>query len=199
MPNYFFTADSHYFHSNIIKSCKRPQFRASDFNQEGKWLSSEISKERAEEMNEMLIERHNSVVKPGDIVYHLGDFCFGKDASKIFNRLNGNLHLILGNHDEKMVGSQTFPKFAWIKPYYKLRIGDCKIILCHYPFARWDCAHYGSYHLHGHCHGSYKPSQGLILDVGVDCQGDYKPWSYEDVCVYMKLRTTQSWDEKTEV
>lgn len=199
MPNYFFTADTHYLHSNVIKHCKRPQFNVSDFDQDGKWLSPEIAKERVEAMNEMLIEKHNSVVKPGDIVYHLGDFCFSKEANKIFNRLNGNLHLILGNHDEKMVKSETFPKFAWIKPYYRLKLGDRKIILCHYPFARWDCIHYGSFHLHGHCHGSYQPVWGKILDVGVDRQGDYRPWSYEEICTYMEGRNSQSQREEKDL
>lgn len=31
----------------------------------------------------------------------------------------------------------------------------------------WHKNHYGAYHLHGHCHGSFK-GQGRILDVGID-------------------------------
>ena len=59
-----------------------------------------------EEMNEAVIERHNSVVTPEDDVYVLGDLCLGGgESSTIFRnqaligRLNGRLHIVLGNHD----------------------------------------------------------------------------------------------------
>jgi calcineurin-like phosphoesterase family protein len=41
-------------------------------------------------------------VHENDIVYVLGDFIMGKkldDVIKILNKLNGRIHLILGNHD----------------------------------------------------------------------------------------------------
>ena len=56
-----FTSDTHFGHNNIIKFCKRP------------WKTTE-------EMNEALIERWNSVVKPDDIVFHLGDFAFAANS-----------------------------------------------------------------------------------------------------------------------
>ena len=56
---YYFTADEHYGHANIIKHCDRP------------W-------DTVEEMDAALIQLHNSVVKDGDIVVHAGDFHFGK-------------------------------------------------------------------------------------------------------------------------
>ena len=56
----------------------------------------------AEHMNELLADNWNSVVKPGDIVYHLGDVFMGdKEKFKAFwPRLNGKKRLIVGNHDE---------------------------------------------------------------------------------------------------
>ena len=53
------------------------------------------------EMNEALIRRWNSVVKPDDTVYVLGDFIMGvaEKAQDILDRLNGNIKLIRGNHD----------------------------------------------------------------------------------------------------
>jgi calcineurin-like phosphoesterase family protein len=42
------------------------------------------------------------LVHENDIVYVLGDFIMGKkldDVIKILNKLNGRIHLILGNHD----------------------------------------------------------------------------------------------------
>lgn len=49
-------------------------------------------------MNKALTENWNSVVKPEDTVFHLGDFAFG-GISKFLPYLNGNITLIRGNHD----------------------------------------------------------------------------------------------------
>lgn len=59
-----------------------------------------------EEMNEAIIERHNSKVNPEDEVYVCGDLCLGGCVEGItarnqalIERLNGRIHIILGNHD----------------------------------------------------------------------------------------------------
>ena len=59
-----------------------------------------------EEMNEAIIERHNSKVSPEDEVYICGDLCLGGCVEGItarnqtlIERLNGRIHIILGNHD----------------------------------------------------------------------------------------------------
>ena len=48
-----------------------------------------------------LIQNWNSVVKPDDIVFDLGDFAFATNGrwQELFNQLNGHHYLILGNHD----------------------------------------------------------------------------------------------------
>lgn len=80
----YFIADTHFNHANIIKLGSRP---FQDVN----------------EMNEELINRWNKKVKRGDNVYHLVDFAFGKynDINNIRLRLNGKVHLIIGNHDHR--------------------------------------------------------------------------------------------------
>ena len=84
----WFSSDHHFFHNNIIKYCNRPF-------------------ETVEEMNEALVKNWNSVVGPDDHVYHLGDFCFGNVEKWNWclepGRLNGHIHLILGNHDPERV------------------------------------------------------------------------------------------------
>ena len=52
---FFFTADEHYGHANIIKYCGRP-FTSAD------------------EMDAEIIRRHNEMVGPKDVVVHAGDF-----------------------------------------------------------------------------------------------------------------------------
>lgn len=54
-------------------------------------------------MNEAIRHNWNSVVKPEDKVYHLGDVYMGwneqEDILHFLNSLNGKKRLILGNHD----------------------------------------------------------------------------------------------------
>lgn len=67
----------------------------------------------ADHMDEVMFDNWNSVVKPKDTVYHLGDVLFGHNKDKWlsdnFNKLNGVKHLVLGNHDN--------PKF--LAPYFR--------------------------------------------------------------------------------
>ena len=60
----FFTSDTHFNHTNIIRFCSRP-FKD------------------VEHMNETLIANWNRVVGPDNIVFHLGDFCLGGSAEEL--------------------------------------------------------------------------------------------------------------------
>ena len=59
---------------------------------------------------DLYVHLHACQFKPAgvplpDIVFHLGDFCLGgsHEWTKILNRLNGKIYLILGNHDLKNI------------------------------------------------------------------------------------------------
>lgn len=81
-----YTSDHHFHHRGII-NLVRDEFPD------------------LEAMHEHLIERWNSVVKPDDDVFHLGDFAFKPaHVQGIVARLNGNIHLIGGNHDPFWTG-----------------------------------------------------------------------------------------------
>ena len=61
------------------------------------------------------------------------------------------------------------------------------LVLFHYPMLTWDRAHYGSWHLHGHCHGSLDPKfVSTRMDVGWDVWR--RPISYEDIKRHLKDR-----------
>ena len=47
-----------------------------------------------------LIQNWNSVVKPDDFVFDLGDFAFATNGrwKELLSQLNGHHYLILGNH-----------------------------------------------------------------------------------------------------
>ena len=52
-------------------------------------------------MNESIVERFNSIVTKDDELYLLGDCILGDSKTSIeyLQRLNGKIHIILGNHD----------------------------------------------------------------------------------------------------
>jgi calcineurin-like phosphoesterase family protein len=54
-----------------------------------------------EDMNEHIIAAHNTVVKPDDDVYVLGDLMLGDNEKGIecIKRMNGKHHIVWGNHD----------------------------------------------------------------------------------------------------
>ena len=56
-----------------------------------------------EEMGETLIEKHNSCISQNDDVFVLGDLTLGdyNKGKSCIRRLNGKLHVILGNHDTR--------------------------------------------------------------------------------------------------
>lgn len=157
----YFTADHHFGHEKIIKLCKRP------------------FKDLAE-MESALIDNWNSIIKPNDDVWHLGDLTYKGEVSVLKQRLDslhGRIHLIKGNHDFKTLKYKE--RFSSIVDYAELKIQDQNFVLFHYPISSWNKMRHGSIHLHGHCHGSFVPI-GRMLDVGVDCH-DFKPLSVNDV------------------
>ena len=166
MKNIFFTSDHHFGHKNIIKFSNRPF-------------------ESVEEMDETMIERWNEKVGPNDDVYHLGDvaLCSPNKLQKILDRLNGNIHLIKGNHEKS--AKQCQDQFVWVKDYHELKVQDDEfekgsqlIVLLHYGMRVWNKAHWGSYHLYGHSHGMLADDPKMhSFDVGVDCH-DFYPLSY---------------------
>ena len=167
----FFTADTHYFHKNINRIMNRP-FKDMD------------------EMIDTMIRLWNVVVPRDGIVFHLGDVSFGKadETLGVIGQLNGNIHLIRGNHDKDMKGAVK-SMFLSINDYLEIKVAEAGgttqgISLMHYAMRVWNKSHYGTWQLHGHSHGSMQPI-GKQLDVGVDCC-DYKPISYYDIKKYMQ-------------
>ena len=137
----YFTADTHFSHSNIINLCGRPFANV-------------------ERMNIRLIENWNSSITSADEIYILGDFMFkgnGIDANNILNRLNGIKYMIKGNHD-KFIDDELFDKnnFEWIKDYFVLKYQKMKIVLFHYPIFEWDGYFGDTIHLYGHIHNCGK-------------------------------------------
>ena len=185
----WFTADTHFGHAGIIGYGNRPF-------------------ETVEVMDEALIKRWNDRVAPGDIVYHIGDFLFGKpeDWFRVLDRLNGQITLIEGNHDRNnsIKNNRVRKRFHEVMPFKEIQVpdpdapgGKQRIVMCHYGLMTWRQRWYGAWMLHGHSHGSLErtlscPKCGYEvspecrrLDVGTDCFG-YAPVSYQEVKQIMR-------------
>jgi calcineurin-like phosphoesterase family protein len=163
----FFTSDTHFSHGNIIRFCKRP-FNSSD------------------EMNECLIDNWNARVKSTDIVYHLGDFAWWRlpqlKIQQIFDQLNGQKFLVLGNHDRFDQVSKL--GWQWIRQQSGIQVQGEFIWLNHFSMRVWNKSHHGSWHLFGHSHAKLGPN-GKSCDVGVDAW-DYSPVHFDEIKEVMK-------------
>lgn len=135
------------------------------------------------EMDEILLENWNKAVKPGDEIYHLGDFIFGKaDVIKKYRaKLNGKLHIVLGGHDYKNGIHKLGNLFSSVSDLKTIKYFHKRIILCHYSMRVWPGSHHNTYHLFGHSHGGLDGlNTGKSFDIGVDCW-DYKPVHIDEI------------------
>ena len=177
----WFTSDTHFFHNKVVEYCQRP-FAG------------------VEEMNEELIARWNSVVHRDGIVFHLGDFCFGKPDkwNYILDRLKGRISLVLGNHDAGHITEEVAARFEGVAFQMRLNVNGQKIYLNHFPFLSYSGDNHGTWQLFGHIHSNshnyniidehrlamLQPGQ---YDVGVD-NNNFTPISFRQVEEIIKKR-----------
>lgn len=159
MADVWFTSDTHFGHANILK------YEPTRL----------VLGDTVEKMNEGLVERWNSVVKPQDKVYHLGDVGFSKGLDvHLLRRLNGHKRLVMGNHDtanwrfyaqvfEKLFGARTFER---------------GVLLTHIPVSESQVSHRFVLNVHGHMHSKIMMKDGKpderYFNVSVECH-DFTP------------------------
>lgn len=140
---YYFISDLHFGHKNVLAYDNRP-FKT------------------IEEHDKALIERWNNVVGFEDEVFILGDVSWynATKTIEILKSLNGIKHLIIGNHDGKLLKNKGFrDQFVEITNYkeidleYPFKTG---IVLSHYPIPCFNHHYYGWYHFYGHVHSGFE-------------------------------------------
>jgi len=171
-----FTSDLHHRHKRIV-----------EFTNRGKETT-------VEDHDEWLVNVWNRDVAEQDEVWHLGDLSFAskyEDVAKFVSKLNGNINLIKGNHDStgtlENLKEDGLINNWW--QYKEIKIGDHPVVLFHFPIMAWHKQGYGSWHLHGHCHGNLKNPTGKMLDVGIDNSynqfGSHRFYSEFDIANHM--------------
>lgn len=160
MQTIFFIGDTHFNHARIL-----------EFQPDERPFAS------IQEHDEILIQNWNKVVKPNDIVWHLGDVVFGTDAGygeSILRRLNGDKRLIMGNHDNlKKIDYTSF--FTGVYGFWALKH---KIALSHFPLHSQQQYRYKA-NIHGHLH-SHNIDDPWYVNVSCE-QINCTPIAWEDL------------------
>ena len=177
MPSVFLTADTHFGHTNICK------FTTADGSPVRPW-------DNPDEMDEALVANWNSVVKPTDKIYVLGDVVINKKALKTVGRLNGDKVLIRGNHDI-FDDSLYHQYFRSLRGYHVMN--GC--ILSHIPVHPDSLGRFGT-NIHGHLHTNrvmkklFDYVERDVIDTRYHCVSvehtNFTPILFEDVLKKIK-------------
>ena len=205
MANYY-CSDPHAFHGNILKFCRRVAFMTDA--DRAAFLAAEadgadlgavrMGDESIGRMNRALVANINTRVGPGDVLWCLGDWAFGRGGDYLRNArwfrdqiACRTVHLVWGNHDDRKIRDL----FASTHDQAEIRDGGARITLNHYPMLTWNGQHRGSVaepniHLYGHVHAIYQKTPDAsplkdaaawpALDVGFDGH-DYQVWSLAEI------------------
>jgi calcineurin-like phosphoesterase family protein len=203
----YFTSDTHFGHGNVIRYCNRPfarkvwgvLARPSEIlgkpvaEVEYEYLKANVDVDTAA-MNREMVARWNSVVRPFDLVYHLGDVAMGKahELPDHVSKLHGRKILVRGNHDR----SPQKMKDAGFDEVYErleLEIDGVRVYMHHQPQVK---SHWGGAQIHlcGHVHEKWK-RYGDMINVGVD-QWDFTPRSLQEL---MQADSQGSWPKASEM
>lgn len=150
MGNVRFISDTHFGHKNM--ALKRG-------------FSS------AEEMNEHIVVKWNSVVNKKDVTYLLGDVTMeSKNFYHILTRLNGVINVVLGNHCRR----QDIPELLkYVNSVAGMIDYKNNCILTHCPIHPSQLDFRYSYNVHGHVHENSIDDERYI---NVSCEVvDYTP------------------------
>jgi len=166
MKDIWIISDTHFSHANICK------FLRDDGSSLRPW-------DNVDEMDEALIENWNSVIKPQDKVYHLGDFSMDwKTLPEFTEKLHGHKRLIRGNHD--MCPTAEYMKY--FEDIYGVRVfHEEKMIFSHYPIHEVSIAHKDPkwLNVHGHLH-YHKMKEPFYFNASVECI-NYTPIHFDEL------------------
>ena len=177
----FFTSDTHFGHSNIMKYCDRPGLTEAELlllkeeryyqslkDKDQYTLSAEekrilkgpeprcrVSRESTERMDDYLINNINDLVGENDTLYHLGDFCFAP-KNEYYNAARQYRNRIKCRNVHIIWGNHDHYSignlFSTANNMNTVFEGKQGIVLCHYAMAVWAKSHRGVWHLYGHSH-----------------------------------------------
>lgn len=177
--NSFVISDWHFGHKNIL------HFEDAD----GKRFRGDLFTD-VDDMNRVMIERHNNIVGPNDHILFIGDVFFGdpRQAANCLAQLNGKFDLILGNHDD--------PKSAILQKYFRSiklihYFRELGVVFSHMPLHPQQMAEKPGikWNVHGHIHQNDSPP-GPYINVSVE-KLNYTPVRIKDLIAAAEYFKTQ--------
>lgn len=165
-----------------------------------------------EEHNETIVKNWNSVVRPQDYVYILGDIMLNDDDTgiKLINRLNGAKYLIRGNHDSEDRLSRYYTETDLMSPYgdvypwaAPVHIGKWSFYLSHYPvcFSDYRSAKQSrKWCLCGHSHtkNKWQNINTCCYHVELDCHNN-TPVSIDEIMTDLNWFKSLSPEKQEEI
>ena len=198
----YFVSDTHYNHN--------PKWPVPIWKQRG-YTS-------VDEMNNDEIVQINAIVRPNDILFHLGDItlnCNEQQFEEFIDKLNcRNINLLWGNHNSPcwqvykreiaavfMQDIEVYPfkykNINFLGNYQEITVDGQYIVLAHYPISIFNYMKDGAWHLCGHSHYNYDHSTaenktGKILDVSWD--GLKRPYTMNEIRTIMNSKSILALD-----
>ena len=167
----------------------------------------------SEEHDEAVIAAWNNLVRPADLVWHLGDVGLGNEARVLRQaaRLNGNKHLIAGNHDPCWPGHRGsrsrqrkwLEVFESVQAFARIRLDGQSVLLSHLPYlgagdhtleerhTQFRLHDEGLWLIHGHTHQAEQMSGPRSVHAGLDAW-NLRPAPEADVISLMRLTATEA-------
>lgn len=132
----FYIGDTHFGHKSALVFDERP---FAD----------------VQEMDRTMIQLWNRRVQKADHVYIVGDFAYRSELPEewYLERLNGRKHLIIGNHDKRLLKNEkAMGYFEEVDKMLHVSDSGHQICVCHFPLAEWNGFYKGSHHIYAHIH-----------------------------------------------
>lgn len=166
----FLTSDLHLFHENILKYCSRP-FKTT------------------EKMWRAIKRNWNGIVSKEDTIWIAGDLTLKREPhkpllAKMLDELNGEKHIVLGNHD--LMRPSDYQEIGLKSIHYPVTSINNGWFIGHDPSIGFTLPE-GSIYLCGHQHGNmfnsmYTKNNVLVIDIGIDVREPlYTPISEERI------------------
>lgn len=148
----------------------------------------------------------NSIVKPDDVIFNLGDFCLNSTEGDFEGYLSAikcqNIYYITGNHNsrikeayQKALHSELgrtditaypvrYKNIIFCGDYMEVVVDGQFICMCHYPIDVFNEMRNGAVMLCGHSHYSYDKTRHTCLDnkrLDMSWDGHRRPLSINEI------------------
>lgn len=184
MSNIFFTSDTH-------------------FNHNREFIYGPRGYKCVQEMNGALIRNWNETVGKDDDIYVLGDFFLGSDMKyvrEVLNKLNGRIHLVIGNHDTpaKITEYTAWNNIVEIADALRIKHKKREFFLCHYPVLTASLEqdpNRAVINLFGHTHSKDKfyEDRPYMYNVAVDAN-DNRPVSIDEIMAAFNAKVEECFE-----